>query len=323
MGRYIAFAIFFLGQIGSLPAQVLDSIVRLADPTILLDNGTYYLYGTSSNAYPAGFIVYTSTDLKEWKGPQGARGGYALRKGDSFGTSKFWAPQVFRYQDKFYMAYAADERIAIAIADSPLGPFVQSRIAPIVSQQKQIDPFVFFEGERAYLYHVVVGDGENKIYVAELEPSFDKVKPETLTECIGVDRLWENSEGAEWKVAEGPTVIKVGEEYLLFYSANHFRSKDYAVGYATSKSPFGPWKKQSEHPLISRRNTGQPGSGHGDLFQDKEGIWKYVFHTHRSDTSISPRKTALIDLIIKNDRSPVSLNVNSFQYLKLAPSKDQ
>lgn len=75
-----------------------DSI-KLADPTIFLYNGTYYLYGTGGRD---GFLVYTSKDLITWSGPAGVNNGYALMKGQSYGTQGFWAPQVFYYNNKFY-----------------------------------------------------------------------------------------------------------------------------------------------------------------------------------------------------------------------------
>jgi xylan 1,4-beta-xylosidase len=72
-------------------------------------------------------------------------------------------------------------------------------------------------------------------------------------------------------------VFKQGDVYYMLYSANDFRNKDYAVGYATSNSPFGPWDKENNSPFISRSIIGQPGTGHGDLFYDAQGNMQYVF----------------------------------------------
>ena len=52
------------------------------------------------------------------------------------------------------------------------------------------------------------------------------------------------------KVAEGPSVLKKNGTYYLIYSANHYQNKGYGVGYATSKSPMGPWIKYSKNPLL-------------------------------------------------------------------------
>lgn len=267
--------------------------LHLADPTIFADGDTYYLYGTSPDS-GTGFWVYTSKDLQHWSGPYGAADGYALR-GHTFGTTGFWAPQVFRRGSRYYMAYTANEQIAIAEADSPLGPFRQDRPAMIPAATKEIDPFVFFDDDgRAYLYHVRLTNG-NRIYVAELNSDLQSVKEETARECIHAEGGWEDTAKADWTVAEGPTVVKLGSTYYLFYSCNDFRNPDYAVGYATAKSPLGPWKKQKK-PLISRQLTGENGTGHGDLLRTPDGQWQYVLHTHRSANETGPRRTALITL---------------------------
>lgn len=271
----------------------------LADPTIFEHKGTYYLYGTKGNndIKGEGFLVYTSTDLKNWKGPVGATDGFAFKKGDGYGTWGFWAPQIFEYKNKFYMAYTADEHIAIAVSDSPLGPFKNDGKA-LPSDVRQIDPYVFFDNGKIYLYHVRLEKG-NRIFIAEMENDLSAIKPATLKECITATEHWEDTEKVEWTVTEGPTVLKKGNLYYLIYSANDFRNKDYAVGYATSETPNGPWKK-SKSAFISRDLLNYPGTGHGDIFYDKKGNMFYVFHTHNSETEVAPRKTAIIPVSLKN-----------------------
>lgn len=291
------------------------SIVKFGDPSIFYHDKTYYLYGTGSKTHPDGFVVYTSRDLKTWTGPAGMDAGYALKKGSAFGTTKFWAPQVFYHQNMFYMAYAADERIAIAKSKSPLGPFVQDTFKPL-ADKKLIDPFIFFDDNgKIYAYHVVVGNGANRIFVAELNDQLTALKNETVKECISFTDAWENTENEKWPVIEGPTVLKRNGLYYLIYSANHFKSKDYAVGYATSKSPTGPWEKYKGNPIISRNQIEKSGSGHGDIFQDEKGNFKYVLHTHFSESAIAPRLTGIIDLRFKKDK--IESVPASFYYLKL------
>jgi beta-xylosidase len=283
----------------------------LADPTVFYENHTYYLYGTGS---PDGFEVYTSNDLKTWK----RHDRHALLKGDSYGTKGFWAPQVFRYRGKYYMAYTADEHIAIATSDSPLGPFTQRVHQPITERGKQIDPFIFKDADgKLYLYHVRLDSG-NRIYAARLKDDLGDIDEATLTECIHAEPGWENTADSRWPVAEGPTVTRIGDLYYLFYSANDFRNIDYAVGYATSPSPTGPWTKYNGNPILSRKSTGQNGSGHGDLFS-AEGKLYYVFHTHSSGSVVGRRKTAIIRLSVsKQYPATISVMPGTFCYLKLS-----
>lgn len=311
--------LFFMGAT-SADKRGEKSVIMLADPTVFYHDGTYYLYGTGGNKRTdQGFVVYTSKDKKNWKGPVGANNGYALKKGDAFGEAGFWAPQVLHHNDKFYLFYTASEHIAVAVSDSPLGPFVQKEKKPFIQRRRNIDPFVFIDDDgKKYLYHVIVANGGNRIFVAELEDDLSGIRRQTLTQCIEAEDTWENIEQAKWSVIEGPTVIKQGEWYYMIYSANHFRSPDYAVGYAMSKSPIGPWKKYDGNPVLSRHNTGHNGSGHGDLFQDKKGNWSYVFHTHSSDERIAPRKTALVRAAFVPDTNGTKkfiLDARSFQFL--------
>ena len=76
--------------------------ITLADPTIFYENGYYYLTGT--NKINSGFTMYRSTDLVHWTPVGNAHDGFALWKDDTFGTGRFWAPQIFKYEGKYFMA---------------------------------------------------------------------------------------------------------------------------------------------------------------------------------------------------------------------------
>ena len=124
-----------------------------------------------------------------------------------------------------------------------------------------------------------------------------KIKPETLTKCFDQTEPWEatpNYKSAP--IMEGPTVIKLKDKYYLFYSANHFMNIDYSVGYAVSDSPYGPWIKQKDSPIIHRSIIGENGSGHGDIFAGLDGQLYYVYHVHFSQNQVSPRRTRIVPL---------------------------
>lgn len=287
----------------------------LADPAVFFDKGIYYLYGTGGGKGDSdGFKVFTSANQQEWKDA-----GYALKRGESYGTKGFWAPQVFKYKNKYYMAYTANEHIAIAVADHPAGPFRQQQTAPLEAPVKMIDPFVWVDPSGTiYLYHVRLQKG-NRIFVAEMNESLTAMNESTLRECINATDPWEDTKNADWKVTEGPTVLKHKGLYYLIYSANDFRNPDYAIGYATAKAPTGPWTKFKGNPIISTQNTRENGTGHGDVFVNKTGAMGYVFHTHNSATSVGPRKTALIRLRFvqqKKGTDQLEADPATFRFLK-------
>lgn len=294
--------------------------IYLADPTIFFDKGIYYLFGTVEGNSGIGFKGYNSKELLHWKANQINGDGYSLKKGSTYGTKNFWAPQVFKYKDTFYMAYAANENIALAKSMAASGPFLQNIIQPLTATVKQIDPFVFIDDDgKKYLYHVRLENG-NKIFVAEMKADFSQILPATLTECITASAGWENTLGVNWPVAEGPAVFKHHTIYYLFYSANDFRNPDYSVGYATSSSPLGPWVKYEGNPILSNKNIGINGCGHGDIIKDKNGKICYVFHTHNSNSLVLPRKTAIVQIkFLKDNLHPlidkVIVDSTSFHYL--------
>ena len=104
--------------------------IYFADPTVFRQGTKYYLYGTDGFNADSGFNGYVSEDMRRWSGAlTGDQRG--LTKGASFGTKGFWAPQVFRHNGRYRMAYTANEHIAIAYSDNPAGPFKQAAIKAI------------------------------------------------------------------------------------------------------------------------------------------------------------------------------------------------
>jgi xylan 1,4-beta-xylosidase len=312
--KVLLITIFALLSVISVSGQPQnDRQIYLADPAVLFDKGTYYLYGTVEGNADAGFQVYTSPDQKTWTDK-----GFALKKGEAFGDKGFWAPQVFAYNGQFHMAYVANENIALTTSDSPLGPFRQKEKKPLAAPVKQIDPYVYIDADgRIYLYHVRLQEG-NRIFVAEMKPDLSGIIEETLQECLHAENGWENTANSKWPVAEGPTILKKNNLYYLFYTANDFRNPDYAVGFATSDKPTGPWTKYSGNPILSRKDIGQNGTGHGDFYFDKKGGLHYVFHTHHSEAKVAKRKTATINVRLQSDKSSFDkplVDYKSFRFL--------
>ena len=288
--------------------------VCLADPALYKHNGIYYIFGTEPPPQ-RGFRIYASSDLQNWHVPDTAYdGGYVLKVGEkAFGTEGFWAPQVLGYQEKVTLMYTANRQIAVAFADHPTGPFVQTEIRPINEDHQEIDPFLFQDDDGTlYLYHVRKHDG-NHIYVAEMETDLSSIKEGTLKHCLSVQNgTWENtSDYSSEEIAEGPTLIKHKGLYYLLYSANHFMSVEYAVGYATSSSPTGPWRRYGGNPLLRREHLGINGTGHGDIFIDGDDMY-YVFHTHASDQEVRPRHTMLVK--IRFQETPLGIDALVLDY---------
>lgn len=270
--------------------------IYYADPSIYVENGRYYLTGTW-DFQPQGFSVLESVDLKNWYVPGEAPYRMLLEKGgSSFGTKGFWAPQLLKDGEAYYLTYTANEQVCIASSDSLMGPFQQRIIRPIDDFEKNIDSFLFKDDDgKYYLYHVRF-DNDNHICVAEFDIVKGRIKG-GVRKCMSCTEEWEMTPNYRSNpVMEGPSVIKLDGVYYMFYSANHFENIDYSVGYATAPTPRGPWKKHPSSPVIHRLIVGENGSGHGDIFQGLDGRYYYVYHVHNSNKTVGPRKTRIVPL---------------------------
>ena len=105
-----------------------------------------------------------------------------------------------------------------------------------------------------------------------------------------------NSGGAkkDRRWAEGSTTVRTVDAqgrplYYLTYSANNFENEFYGVGYATSRGPLGPWRKNPANPVLSQDPAQSLYStGHGSIVDSPDGTERYYVHHGRPSTT-SPR----------------------------------
>jgi len=233
-----------------------------ADPDVIFHKGTYYLYPTGDNV---SYHVYTSTDLVHW-----------TKKGRVFepGAKNVWAPDVFvdPKDGTFYLYYTVQQRIGVAVGSGPEGPF-QDRAKLC---DRAIDAHLFRDDDGAlYLYYVQLPG--SRITVQRMRTPLEKEGEPA--EVLRATEPWEKKSGT---VTEGPFLLKRQGTYYLIYSGTGADSPNYAVGYATSKSPTGPFLKHPGNPII-HRGGGVFGPGHGCVIADaKGGLW-HVYHQQRDE----------------------------------------
>jgi hypothetical protein len=102
------------------------------DPAVLKTGDGYYLLATSNDA-PDAFPILHSSDLLHWElksfvFPEGGEPGWTA-KGRH--VADFWAPEMARVGDEYWVAYTARQKnnalaIGLARADNPLGPFIDN-----------------------------------------------------------------------------------------------------------------------------------------------------------------------------------------------------
>lgn len=273
--------------------------IFFADVTIYVESDTYYLTGTKgTDEGRQGFEILESKDLKNWTVPSDVKksNGMILTRGDgTFGTKGFWAPQLFKDNGSYYLTYTADEQTVLARSASLLGPYRQQDVTPIYAGEKNIDSYIFKDDDGKYYLYCVRFNRGNYLWVAEFDMKMGKIKPETFKKCFEQTEAWEATPNYKSDpIMEGPTVVKLKNKYYLFYSANHFMNIDYSVGYAVADSPYGPWEKQKNNPIIHRSIVGENGAGHGDLFEGLDGQLYYTYHIHFDENNVRPRRTRIV-----------------------------
>lgn len=212
-------------------------------------------------------------------------------------------------------------KIGVAIADKPTGPFIDMQNKPIFDPGYPIiDANVLFtDNGKTYLYysrcaykHPVQSEvadwaqqkgwfkeiEESWVYGIEMKPDFSGVigEPVLLLRppvTIGDKQAeWEsrsvtsNEVNRRW--TEGSFIFKKSGTYYMMYSANYFGGKNYAVGYATSKNPLGPFTKASNNPVLEKnveKGGIVTGTGHNSIAWSPDGKKMFcVYHGRTSKT---------------------------------------
>ncbi len=232
-------------------------MMGIGDPAVIFHKGRYYLYPTGDNR---GYDVYISRDLVHWK-----KGPRVFRSAES----GVWAPDVFFNPSdrKFYLYYTVNRRIGVAISDRPDGIF-EDRGQLI---ENAIDAHMFLDQDsKYYLYYASFP--QVSVYVQPMEsPVLKKGSPRRL---LGPDARWEKDDKP---TTEAPWMLKHRGVYYLLYSGGGADTRYYAIGYAFSKSPTGPFVKYPGNPVM-KEGKGVFGPGHCSVIKDHDGNLWMVYH---------------------------------------------
>ncbi len=272
--------------------------ISLADPDVILVDGTYFMYPTS---HGAGYDVWMSTNLVNWT----ARG--SVFKSAHGGA---WAPDVFhnkRGDGKYYLYYTDsaptgpqhgpfNKQIGVAVSDSPTGPFEDKKVLASGS----IDAHLFQDDDgQMVLYYVEISDGFKILEQRMSDPLTKEGEP---VELIHPTEAWEMISG---RVTEGPFMLKHGDTYYLMYSGTGADSPNYGIGYATAKSPLGPFKKSAENPIAHRSQPGASpatyGPGHHCVVTGPDGKLWMIYHQKYDDGTNYRRFLALDPIWFDDD----------------------
>lgn len=301
--------------------------VNLGDPYILkASDGKYYLTGTGG--VKDGFKMYSSTDLKEWKDLgqifQGNTDGQWCSANFWAPELYEYDGRFFLLFSADWRENPTGElenfRIGIAASDSPTGPFTDLLNRPIFDPgYPVIDGNLLFQDGRIYLYysrccykHPVESEvadwarvkglfneiEESWVYGIELKNDFSGIigEPQLLlrppVSMVDPQSEWESRSVTSGEInrrwTEGSFIFRKNGTYFLMYSANYFGGKNYAVGYATSQFPLGPFKKAANNPVLEKtveKGGIVTGTGHNSVTISTDGkTMLCVYHGRTSAT---------------------------------------
>ncbi len=272
----------------------------MADPFVLRVDKQYYLYATTDGR---GYEAFVSGDLVNWES-----------KGRAFNDPRGgdWAPEVFHHRGgdgNFYLYYTdtmpgprrgpLEKQIGVAVAKSPLGPFKDK----VVLATHSIDAHLFQDDDGSlYLYYVNLSGGFKIIVQPMADPLNKKDEPKVL---IQPTADWEKRSG---EVTEAPFLLKHKGTYYLMFSGSGADSPNYGVGYATSKSPTGPFVKYAGNP-IAQRGGNVFGPGHHCVIEGPDGKLWMLYH-QKQDAGQNWRRFLALDPLWFDEQGVLHVKVS-------------
>jgi beta-xylosidase len=123
------------------------------------------------------------------------------------------------------------------------------------------DPFVLQEGDTYYVY-ATNAVGRN----ISLASSTDLVEWKVLGNAMPTLPKWAQP---KTEYVWAPEVIKMGGQYIMYYTARDRTSDTQCVGVAVSASPEGPFRDTNEKPFVCQSEQG--GTIDASPFRDEDG----------------------------------------------------
>jgi beta-xylosidase len=252
------------------------------DASVVLVNGTYWAYATGSAGL--NLQAMSSPDLHTWSTPTDP-----LPTLPAWATpGRTWAPGALHRGGRFLLYYtvhdvALDQQcISVATSPTPGGSFADPSSRPLICQSAHggsIDPNPYVDPASGNLYLLWKSDDNSlgsghRTHIWGQQLAANGMALET-----GTTPALLFAESAPWQSprVEGPTVVRHGGRYYLFYGANDFDTASSGIGYATSSSLLGRYANQSiSGPWLGTRGNAQGPQGPW-LFRDTSGATRMIF----------------------------------------------
>ena len=258
--------------------------INIRDPFILVEGSKYYMYGTRAkytwgDGTPKdyGFDVYVSDDLENWSEPISVFENFD----GFFGARDYWAPEVHKYNGKFYM-FASFHRekefrgTAILVSNTPDGKFEPLSDGFITPENwYSLDGTFYVEDGVPYMVfcHEWTQIKDGSVCAVRLSEDLSKAVGEPIVLWHAGDATWKHDiRGYGAYVTDGPFLIKRGEELISIWSS--FYKGEYCEAIARSENGKIDGKWSIDKKLVFEKN-----GGHGMVFKDLDGNDCFIYHT--------------------------------------------
>ena len=249
-----------------------------ADPTIKEFGNTYYIYATADGIKLASGepTVWVSFDLVNWFN-------YEMDMDLPEGLTNCWAPDVVEGKDGKYYYYMGNCQFGCNIygyvSDTPVGPWIPINdgkpVIPVGTGKKSLPALdaQFFVDDDGSLYAYFGTWCTSFGGMGWVKISSDDMFTIENQGFIPISQIP--------KVFEAAYMMKRNGKYILMYSAGDCKRSSYAVHYAWSDSPKGPFNYGQNNPVLSSNDDGSvDGPGHHSVLE--YGNDYYLFY-HRHD----------------------------------------
>ncbi|KAH8891380.1 putative glycosyl hydrolase [Thozetella sp. PMI_491] len=270
-----------------------------ADPDNEFYNGEYWVFPTSSLTYDEQTYLdaFSSPDLVHWtKHPN-----ILTTANFPWATRAVWAPAPISRNGKYYIYFGANDiqtndelgGIGVGIADRPEGPYQDAIGGPLIGQYyngaQPIDQDVFIDDDgQAYIYY----GGHGHCNVAKLNA--DMISIGTF------DDGTQYKEITPTNYVEGAQMIKRNGIYYLMWSEGGWTGPDYAVSYAMSTSPLGPFNRVAK--ILQQDSAVARGSGHNGVIRvPGTEIYYIVYHRRPLSETDGNHRVICYDRMYFND----------------------
>jgi beta-xylosidase len=285
-----------------------------ADPFVLRHDDRYVAVGTGSVVGGLVFEVLVSEDLVTWHSVGGALEPLPPEAG-----TDYWAPEIAERDGTFYLFYSVGtgdvgHSIRVASSDTVTGPYRDLGADLTAAERFAIDPHpLLAEDGQWYLYFardVLEGDRVGTMLaVARLDDTMTALTGEVV-DVLRPTADWQiyergrqmYGEDRDWHTLEGPFVCYRDGRYWCFYSGGSWRQSSYAVSWAVSEDPMGPWlSPPGAEPLLRTVPDRVIGPGHNSITTTPGGTDVLVYHAWDPEMT---RRRLCIDPIVWTPDGP-------------------